>query len=61
MPRPNLRRARPIVRDYCARHKVSYTETSLFEAYGLVVRYLNKVGLAGADTFRCPLVQQYRL
>jgi hypothetical protein len=49
------------VRDYCARHKVSYTETSLLEAYGVVVRYLNKVGLAGADTFRCPLVQQYRL
>jgi fatty acid desaturase len=61
MPRPNLRRAKPIVRDYCARHKVSYTETSLLEAYGVVVRYLNKVGLAGADTFRCPLVQQYRL
>jgi hypothetical protein len=49
------------VREHCARHKVSYTETSLLEAYGLVVRYLNKVGVAGVDTFRCPLVEQYRL
>ncbi|HEX6336819.1 MAG TPA: acyl-CoA desaturase [Jiangellaceae bacterium] len=61
MPRPNLRRAVPIVRDYCARHKVGYTETGLFEAYGVVVRYLNKVGTARVDAFRCPLVEQYRL
>ncbi len=60
MPRPNLRRAVPIVRDYCAQHKITYTETSLLGAYGLVVRYLNKVGLAEAYTHRCPLVVQYR-
>ena len=60
MPRPNLRRAQPIVRDYCAGHRVSYTETSLLSAYRIVVRYLNQVGLGASDPFRCPLVVQYR-
>jgi fatty acid desaturase len=52
MPRPNLRRARPIVRDFCARNKLSYSETSLFEAYRVVVRYLNRVGAAPSIRFR---------
>ena len=60
MPRPNLRRAQPIVRDFCESHRVSYTETSLLSAYGIVVRYLNQVGLGASDPFRCPLVVQYR-
>jgi fatty acid desaturase len=61
MPRPNLRRVQPMVRDYCARHNVTYTETSLFGAYRVVALYLNRVGLAGRDTFRCPLATQYRV
>jgi fatty acid desaturase len=60
MPRPNLRRAQPIVRDYCSRQRVTYTETSLLGAYRVVVRYLNRVGLGANDPFRCPLVVQYR-
>ncbi|NDL58840.1 fatty acid desaturase family protein [Phytoactinopolyspora mesophila] len=60
MPRPNLRRTKPIVREYCNRHGIAYAETGMFEAFGLVVRYLNRVGLAGKDTFRCPLTLQYR-
>ena len=60
MPRPNLRRAQPIIRDFCESHRVSYTETSLLSAYGIVVRYLNQVGLGASDPFRCPLVVQYR-
>jgi fatty acid desaturase len=60
MPRPNLRRAQPIVRDYCANHRVSYTETSLLSAYRIVVQYLNQVGLGSSDPFRCPLVAEYR-
>ena len=57
---PPLRRAEPIVRDFCASHRVSYTETNLLSAYGTVVRYLNHVGLGASDPFRCPLVVQYR-
>lgn len=60
MPRPNLRRVRPMVREYCVQHRISYTETSLLEAYGAVARYLNRVGLTAKDPFRCPLVVQYR-
>jgi hypothetical protein len=60
MPRPNLRRAQPIVRDFCASYRVSYTETSLLSAYRIVVRYLNDVGSGAPDLFRCPLAEQYR-
>lgn len=60
MPRPNLRRAQGIVRDFCARHRVTYTETSLFGSYRIVVQHLNKVGLSSGDTFRCPISEQYR-
>lgn len=61
MPRPNLAIAQPIVREYCRQHDVDYTETGLFESYGIVVGYLNEVGLRGQDTFACPLVSLYRV
>ena len=60
MPRPNLRAAQPIVRAFCAKHGVTYTQTSLLASYGIVVRYLNAVGLRARDPFTCPLVAQYR-
>lgn len=60
MPRPNLRQAAPIVRAYCAEHRIPYTETSLRRSYGIVVRYLNAVGLGARDPFQCPLVREYR-
>lgn len=55
MPSVNLRRAQPIVRQHCADHLIPYTETSLPAAYGIVIRYLNRVGLGYADPFECPL------
>jgi fatty acid desaturase len=58
MPRPNLRHARPIVRAYCAEHKVSYAEVGLWEAYRIVVGYLNNVGLRARAPFECPMVAQ---
>jgi fatty acid desaturase len=61
MPRPNLRKVQPLVRAVCAEHRISYTETSLLGSYAIVVRYLNRVGLAERDPFTCPLVQQYRV
>ena len=60
MPRPNLRKVQPIVRAFCAERGVSYTETSLFGSYAIIVKYLNRVGLAERDPFNCPLVRQYR-
>ncbi|MEZ0448698.1 fatty acid desaturase family protein [Cellulomonas sp. ICMP 17802] len=56
MPSPALRAVRPIVRQFCLDHDVAYTETTLGKSYGIVVRYLNQVGLAARDPFQCPLV-----
>jgi fatty acid desaturase len=60
MPRPNLKKAQPIVSAFCREHKVSYTQTTLIASYGIVIRYLNAVGIGARDPFSCPLVQQYR-
>ncbi len=60
MPRPNLKRVQPIVRAYCAEHDVEYTEVGLLESYGIVVDYLNNVGLRAREPFECPVMSQYR-
>jgi fatty acid desaturase len=60
MPRPHLARARELVRAHCGTHGVPYTETTLLRSYGIVVRYLNRVGLAARDPFDCPMVDRYR-
>jgi fatty acid desaturase len=54
MPRPHLHRAAALVRAHCAEHRLPYTEATLLESYGIVVRYLNRVGLAARDPFDCP-------
>jgi fatty acid desaturase len=54
MPRPHLARAQPLVREHCRDHRLPYTETGLVESYGIVVAYLNRVGLAARDPFDCP-------
>ncbi|UOE44062.1 fatty acid desaturase family protein [Agromyces larvae] len=61
MPRPNLRKAAEIVREYCQNHGIVYTETSLVDSYAIVVRYLNQVGLSARDPFDCPMVAQFRV
>lgn len=60
MPSVNLRRARPVVRAFCADRGVRYTETTLVGSYRVVLRYLQKVGLKHADPFDCPLAMQLR-
>jgi fatty acid desaturase len=60
MPRPSLVQLRPVVREFCRKHDIAYTEVSLTSAYGSVVTYLNTVGLRGRDTFACPLLALYR-
>ncbi|WP_406056518.1 fatty acid desaturase family protein [Kribbella sp. NBC_00889] len=60
MPRPTLRQVQPIVREYCDLHGVKYTEVGLFTSYGIVVDYLNNVGLRARDPFQCPLAAQLR-
>ncbi|MET0863573.1 MAG: acyl-CoA desaturase [Nakamurella sp.] len=60
MPRPNLRRAQRIIKPYCIENSVTYTETTLRKSYGIVIRYLNLVGLRAGDPFTCPLVASLR-
>lgn len=59
MGRPDLFHARRIVVDYCARHQVDYQEVNILQAWAIVVRYLNKVGLA-ARSFHCPMATSLR-
>ncbi|WP_235854607.1 fatty acid desaturase family protein [Nonomuraea aridisoli] len=44
MPSANLRRARPIVRSYCASLGVAYAECGLLESWGQALRHLHEVG-----------------
>ena len=60
LPSVALREAMPIVRRYLAEHEVPYSEAGLFEAYGIVVRWLNEVGIGRFDSFDCPFAAQYR-
>ncbi|MGO4690796.1 fatty acid desaturase family protein [Glaciibacter sp. 2TAF33] len=56
MPRPHLRSAAPIIHSACVDLGVPYTQAGLFESYGIVLRYINRVGLGEKDPFECPLV-----
>ncbi|WP_394214420.1 fatty acid desaturase family protein [Brachybacterium vulturis] len=60
MPSANLRRAKPIVKQFCAERGITYTETNLLTSYGIIIRYLNRVGLGQADPMDCPLAAQLR-
>src|SRR4051812_3450051 len=44
MPRASLRKAQSIVREYCATHRIAYTETTLLGSYATVLRHLHALG-----------------
>ena len=58
MPRPHLRRAAPMIAAYCRSHEIPYTQTGLWESYGIVLRYINRAGLGERDPFVCPMVAE---
>lgn len=60
MPRPNLKRARPLVRAHCSKLGVPYTEVGLWASYAIVIDYLNHVGLRARAPFDCPMATQLR-
>jgi fatty acid desaturase len=45
MPRPNLRRAQPVVERFCLAHGVSYAESTARGCYGAALRHLHQVGI----------------
>jgi fatty acid desaturase len=44
MPRPNLRRAQPLVRAFCHHHNLPYAEATLVGSYTQALRHLHSVG-----------------
>jgi fatty acid desaturase len=44
LPRPNLRRAQPLIRAFCQQHELAYAEASLFGSYAQAIRHLHRVG-----------------
>ncbi|WP_367127704.1 fatty acid desaturase [Saccharothrix sp. HUAS TT1] len=44
MPRPNLRRAQPVVEDFCARNGIPYSKAGLRSSYAQVLRHLHDAG-----------------
>jgi hypothetical protein len=44
MPRPNLRKVQPIVREFCTERDVAYEETGLIDSYGQALRHLHEAG-----------------
>jgi fatty acid desaturase len=44
MPRPNLRRAQPLIRAFCVQHDLPYVEAGLVGSYAQVVRHLHADG-----------------
>jgi fatty acid desaturase len=55
MARPQLHKATAIVRRHCEKQGIPFTETTLAASFGIIVRYLNEVGLAAGRGFECPM------
>jgi fatty acid desaturase len=55
MPRPNLRRAQPLIKDFCRQQQLPYCQTSLTASYTQALRHLNTIGKASrpAKKSRC--------
>ena len=60
MPRPNLRRARPIVRAFCSEHAIEYHEVPIHRAWAAVASHLNRVGIPAAFDVPCPTAATLR-
>jgi hypothetical protein len=50
MPLPNLRRAQPLVAEFCAARGIRYTETGLLTSYRLVLSHLDRVAAGPGGT-----------
>jgi fatty acid desaturase len=55
MPRPNLRRAQTLVRDFCHEHGVAYCETTLLRSWRQVLSHLDTVGAGPSRRAAAPV------
>ncbi|MCX4832030.1 acyl-CoA desaturase [Streptomyces sp. NBC_01016] len=60
MPRRNLRRAQPLVKDYLVRSGLPYAEERLLRSYLMVADHLGTVSRAAADPDRAPSPREAR-
>lgn len=61
MSRPNLKKAHQLVMEYCEKHNVPFVEVGFFSSYGIIISYLNKVGLSNnTNVFACPMIASLR-
>ncbi|HEU5475477.1 MAG TPA: acyl-CoA desaturase [Actinophytocola sp.] len=44
MPRPTLRRAQPLVQNFCTTHDISYSHSGLIRSYRHILSYLHAIG-----------------
>ena len=44
MPRNKLKKAQPIVKDFCQKHAISFHETSVLQSYREILNHLHEVG-----------------
>ena len=44
MPRPNLRRSQPLIREFCQQRDLSYCQTGLVASFSQALRHLNRIG-----------------
>jgi fatty acid desaturase len=51
MPRPNLAKSTPLIKQFCAERDIPFAETTLFDSYAQVLRHLDDAG-AGRETPR---------
>ena len=61
LPSANLRRARAMIRDYCAELGLPYLERPLVPAMADVIRSVHRLGIRHADPFDCPAAAALRM
>lgn len=44
LPRNNLKRIKPIVREFCQKHRIAYHETTVLQSYREILAHLHEVG-----------------
>ena len=48
-----------MVLEHCRKHEVDYAENDLVAAWGIVINYLNRVGLSARDPFAARSPQSF--
>ena len=61
MPRPSLRRAQPLISEFCQQHGLPYCQAGLVGSYAQALRYLHAVGTEVPAAIRLPAPRSPKL